>query len=118
MRRSKSTDTPAWMYVVVSLIVLSPFIIGSAIYNYASEETVVAEVIKTERVQTSKGMGKYLVFTTGETFQNTDTVWHGKFDSSDLHGQLKPGSYKFRVVGWRIPLLSVYRNIIEVEGGL
>lgn len=39
-----------------------------------------------------------------------------KFDSSDVYGELEIGnSYEVRVVGWRIPLLSWYRNIIDVE---
>ena len=73
-----------------------------------------------ERVMTEDS-SKYLVFTEdsdGNTyvFENTDSLLRGKFDSSDVQGQLKVGNtYKITVVGYRIPFLSAYQNIIAFE---
>lgn len=59
--------------------------------------------------------GYYLIFTDGEVFQNKDSIFFWKFNSSDIQGNLKIGStYKVKVVGVRIPIFSLYRNIIEV----
>lgn len=33
--------------------------------------------------------------------------------SSDVHGKLTPGRYRFKVYGWRIPFLSTYRNVVS-----
>ena len=74
-----------------------------------------------ERVY-DKDSSKYLVFgedvETGETrvFQNTDSFFRGKFDSSNVYGSLKKGeTYTVTVVGYRIPLFSWYENIIKYE---
>jgi len=59
----------------------------------------------------------YLIWThEGEVFQVDDTIWFGRWDSSDLYGQLEVDQkYSGTVAGWRVPILSWYRNILEVE---
>ena len=93
---------------VVLLLVVSLFMV------YGTQETVSVTVVKTERVVSGES-SKYLVFTEDETFKNSDTIWYLKFNSSDIYGRLEPGEYQFDVYGYRIPLLSSYRNIIEVK---
>lgn len=59
---------------------------------------------------------KYLVFTNNEVFENTDSWTFFKFNSSDVQNKFEPGkTYKIKVVGWRVPFLSMYRNVIEVQ---
>lgn len=49
-------------------------------------------------------------------FINKDEFWCGKFNSGTVQGALKVGStYEFNTVGWRIPFLSEYPNIIDYE---
>lgn len=49
-------------------------------------------------------------------FTNKDALLKGKFDSSTVQGKLKVGStYNITTVGYRIPLFSLYPNIIEYE---
>lgn len=91
----------------------------SALYNYGTEDTVRFTVDDLERITESDGetvTSKYLIFTEeGETFENTDSLWRWKFDSSDMQGQLDEGkTYDARVYGWRIDWLSSYRNVFEV----
>lgn len=46
-------------------------------------------------------------------FTNKDTLFRGKFDSVTIQGKLKEKqTYELTVVGWRIPVLSEYPNII------
>lgn len=67
-----------------------------------------------ERI-TSSEESKYLVWSTEETFEITDTVLFWRFNSSDLYGSLEIGKkYCMNVAGWRVPILSWYRNIIEI----
>ena len=76
-----------------------------------------------ERIYTGgeNGSSKYLVFGDDENgtalvFENTDTFIRGKWDSSNIQGQLKIGErYKITVIGYRIPFFSSYQNIIKVE---
>jgi hypothetical protein len=57
---------------------------------------------------------KYLVFTDSGVFQDTDSFWNLKFNSSDVFGQLAQGkTYTCRVYGFRIPLFSAYPNILR-----
>jgi hypothetical protein len=84
-------------------------------YVYGTDEVVTVTVESKERIVTQDS-SKYLVFTNGEVFENTDSLLYWKFNSSDLYGELKEGeTYTVRVYGWRIPFLSNYRNIIEIK---
>lgn len=86
---------------------------------YLTAETVTFTVTDKDRIVTGSGEGvssKYLVFTDIETFENTDSFLRLKFASSDLQGSLKVGeTYTAEVYGWRVPVFSTYRNIVEVQ---
>lgn len=86
---------------------------------YNTDEWIEITVNEKERVTQSTAEGvdsKYLIYTDEEVLENTDSVWYWKFNSSDYYGSLKEGeTYKARVYGFRIPFLSWYRNIIELE---
>lgn len=82
---------------------------------YNAEEAVTFTVTGKERIVESSGetvTSKYLVFTDVETFENTDMMFIGKFNSSDIQGKLIVDStYTATVYGWRVPFMSMYRNL-------
>lgn len=84
--------------------------------TYATMDTVTnAQIVKTERVVTDRS-SKYLVYTKDETFQDTDTIWLLKYNSSDIYGKIDKGATcTFKVTGWRVPFLSWYRNILSAD---
>lgn len=98
-------------------------IIGIIGYNFAWYSTgtdLEITVTGKERIVESNGnkgtSSKYLVFTENETFENTDAIFLGKWNSSDIQGALRIDStYQARVYGWRIPFLSTYRNIVKIK---
>ena len=58
----------------------------------------------------------YLIYTKDATYEITDSWLYGRFDSSDLYGRIEVGkTYKVKVGGTRVPFLSVYPCIHEVE---
>jgi len=58
----------------------------------------------------------YLIYTDNTTYVITDSFIHWRFDSSDLYGSIREGQrYRIKTCGWRIPFLSSYENILEVE---
>ena len=96
---------------------------GCVSFPHLTKDTATFKVVSKERIVESRGEGvssKYLVFTDGEVFKNTDCLVLWKFGSSDLQGELREGkTYRAEVYGWRIPFLSWYRNIVtasEVPG--
>jgi hypothetical protein len=97
-------------FLVIFLIVISPQLI-----SLLHRETITDTVVKSERI-TNGESGKYLVFGKNEVYQNTDSFPLLKFRSSDFYRDIEVGkTYRFTVVGWRIPLFSTYRNIVRLE---
>ena len=90
------------------------------VYNmayYACGDTVRIKITDKERINTNDEDkdSKYLIFAEGETFENTDLIFAWKWNSSDVQGMLKKDStYTVKVVGFRVPFFSMYRNIVKV----
>jgi len=103
---------------VFLVLAVAMVIICSGCYR-GTETYVTAKVLKAERVSMGSGdtlQHRYLVFTEHETFEVADTITYGRFNSSDLYGRLEIGkTYRLKVAGWRIPIFSSYRNIIEAQ---
>lgn len=86
---------------------------------YGSEEQITLTISSKERITTGSGesiSSKYLVYASDEVFENTDSFLYGKFNSADIQNMLKNDStYICTVAGWRVPFLSMFRNIVDVE---
>ena len=99
------------------LIVLALFV--SPIIAYSTVEYVEATITDKERIVSRSGdsvNSKYLVFTDSEVFENTDTILFWKFNSTDYQNFLTVGdTFVLKVNGFRIPLFSSYRNILDYE---
>jgi hypothetical protein len=84
-----------------------------------TKEVVSVKVVHKERVAYGSGKNtshKYLVYTDTETFECTDILVKGKFNSSDIYGKMRIDStYTINVYGYRLPYFSYYRNIISIE---
>lgn len=56
------------------------------------------------------------VYTDAGVFVNQDSMWHGKWNSSDLHSMFVRGATcTIDTVGFRIPFLSMHKNIVAAE---
>lgn len=106
--------------LVVIIVIVVAILIGVFCINYYhSIDFVTATIDNKENVVHGSGDGvesKYLIFTDKEVLQNIDSLLFLKFNSSDFYNQIKIGkTYRFKVVGWRIPFFSMYRNVIKIE---
>ena len=105
--------------LIIIAVIFALALSFSAMTSFNDTEYVVTVTDK-ERI-IKEDTSKYLVFTEDEqgnvlVFENTDSLLRGKFDSSNMQGQLKEGNkYTITVVGFRVPILSMYQNIIKVE---
>lgn len=112
-----------WETIAITLAVAFSFIcivlLATAVYQLGTVQEVrsVKVVRDAERVcNGGKGGCVYIVFTDKETFENADSLWHWKWNSSDLHARFQKGRcFDLTVYGWRVPLLSMYRNIIDAR---
>jgi len=118
MKKTSAEYAIAVSFGAIALILLAG--IGASVYKAAmTTDTVNVKVTGKERIVESNGdqtTSKYLIFTEGEVFENTDTLLKMKFNSSDLYGKIKDGqTCTFTVNGWRVQFLSMYRNILSAE---
>ena len=106
-----------------TLIIIA--VVGIIIFSLVAtfnDKTYTITVTDKDRITTGGGdsiKSKYLVFGDDEAgnplvFENTDNLLRWKFKSSNIQGGLKVGhTYDVRVIGFRIPIFSIYENIID-----
>ena len=121
MRRKKNTKT---FFVAIMIVVILVLSIGyEAIFSFNDTEYTITVTDK-ERIYEGSGntsSSKYLVFGDDDNgnslvFENTDCFIRGKWNSSNIQGQLKEGNtYKVTVVGYRVSFFSMYQNLIKIE---
>lgn len=107
-----------FMGFLLILAIASPFV------AYKMSETTVTFKIKTlERVVKKSGDSVdsyYLVYTDKGVYKNSDNLLYFKFNSADLQNNLIGAKMyhrpvTVRVVGWRVPLFSMHKNIISIK---
>jgi hypothetical protein len=96
-----------------ALVVAGVLILGWH-YEYGTEHSVTFTV-KSLDDQSSGSSHKYLVFTTNDTvYQDTDSLLHGKQDSSNIYAWLTVGdTYECPVYGYRNFFASSYEDILD-----
>lgn len=119
MRRSNVSFRAEIVTLIVLLLILTSCGAAERWARNTTRAQVQITVTEKERV-TKNSDSKYLVWADledgrEEVFENTDEWFLGKFNSSDLYGDLEVGqAYCVEVVGWRIPIFSMYRNILRM----
>lgn len=94
----------------------------NAPYQLLTQRTLDKVLIKDKQIstQTDKETGTvestYLIYTDHGVFRNDDAGWFLKYNSSDFYGKLdKDKYYRLKVYGFRIPIFSMYPNIVRVK---
>ena len=101
--------------VIVALIISIP-----CCASYFSEKDYTITVTDKD-IKNYSSSSKFLVFSkteSGETrvFSMEDTLIKGRWDTADDYAEIQVGeTYNVTVIGWRIPFLSEYENIIEFQ---
>ena len=120
LKNKKGDAQEVFTFGMIILCVL--FIIVNIIYGiaYLTHQESYTYTVTEKSVKNDDDSGKYLIYGTvdGETLviENTDEFWYGKFNSSDIYAEIKPGcTYQIKVIGYRIPFFSQYQNLIEYK---
>lgn len=117
--------------LIVAIVLIVVFIIGIiAIVNKCefNDAEYTVTVTDKERIEKFIKSGNdvtdqsyYLIFCKDNEgnyyeFKNEDSLVRGKFDSSTFYNKIEIGkTYRFTVVGYRMPFFSTYQNIIAME---
>lgn len=90
--------------------------IGTCTYHTSIKEDQATFTINKMEIKRDGDCDRYLIFTDKGVFENTDSLFKFKFNSSDMHNELQPGkTYKATIVGPRIRFLSMYPNVIKAQ---
>jgi hypothetical protein len=100
----------------ISAIVI--FILGLAVFPFiwafGNEQTQVCTVEEKDRGGSSGTMRLYSEDC--EILEFGDVWLRGHFNSADLYQEIEEGkTYELTTVGWRIPIISGFPDIIEVK---
>lgn len=121
-RRQKRAKIATYTVGLIAASIISALIAWGIHAYVASDRQVTVTVQNEARVCSNDGNGsvscQYLIYTSGGTFKDTDSLTAGKFNSSDVYGQLQIGhTYTLEVRGYRIPWMSEYPNILRIVSG-
>lgn len=118
---SRNTSSFGKVAFSVVLVIAAIIITTYRPFNKASDIRTVTVTVTDKVVKNHDNDSKYLIFTEDEngnieTFEITDSLIYGRFDSSDTYAAIKVNSkYKFKIGGSRNEFLSWYPNIYEYE---
>lgn len=111
--KTKNLITGNILYLLLTIIL----IIGYPTAYYLSSETIEITINDKERITTGSGeniSSKFIIYTDNGVFENTDSWLFLKFNSADFQNKFQIGeTYEVKVAGWRIPILSMYKNIVK-----
>lgn len=108
-----------FIYIIAAALI-AVVIIGLVTTSYQNQQNYTI-TITDKQVKNSKESSTYLIFATtkdGEqkVFKDSDLLFIGKFNSSDLFGEMQTGkTYKVTTLGYRFQILSMYQNIIQAD---
>jgi hypothetical protein len=105
--------------LIIALIVIIGGITWTAVkFNHKSNYNV---VVTDKQIKRHDKKDKYMLYTEDEkgktyVFENVDSFFAWKWNSSDMYGEIKKGhKYELSVTGFRAPFFSMYPNIIEYK---
>lgn len=102
---------------VVICIIITILLVIFCIARIAHTEYHTVTVTKTEIAGNNE---HYMIFCKENgkvvTYTLDDSFWYGQWNTADIYATIEVGhTYKVKVTGFRIPLLSQYQNIVEIK---
>jgi hypothetical protein len=88
---------------------------AAALYSYFIADTVETRITD---AQMTKVDGRFMIATEYRPFVNFDAKYRFKFDSGTVQNEairLKGKKVRIRKYGWRMPIFSMYENVVKIE---
>lgn len=119
MLKLKRLDSIEIIYIVAIILIISIVVFDVVVSNINEKNIVVTVTDKGVKVKNNDS--KYLIYTKDkddnvQVLKITDSILRRRFNSSDVYAVIEPGkTYKFTTVGYRIPIFSMYPNILKYQ---
>ncbi len=87
----------------------------TVLYSYFIADTVQTTITD---AQMTKVDGRFMIATEYRPFVNEDVWYRFKFDSGTVQNdaiRLKGKPVKIKKYGWRIPMFTLYENVVKIE---
>jgi hypothetical protein len=98
--------------VVITAILLA---VLTTLYSYFISDSVVTKITDAQMTEVA---GKFMIATEYRPFVNDDAKYRFKFDSATIQNEairLKGKAVRITKYGWRIPIFSMYENVVEIK---
>ena len=98
--------------VIVAAVLLLIFV---PLYSYFVSDTVVTRITDAQMTMVD---GKFMIATEYKPLVNFDARYRFKFDSGNIQNEairLKGKKVRIWKYGWRIPIFSMYENVVKIE---
>ena len=85
------------------------------LYSYFVADTVQTRITDAQMTRVD---GRYMIATEYRPLVNYDAWYRFKFDSGTIQNEairLKGKTVKIKKYGWRIPMFSMYENVVNIE---
>ncbi len=87
----------------------------TVLYSYFVADTITTRITD---AQMTKVDGRFMIATEDRPFVNFDAKYRFKFDSGTVQNdaiRLKGRTVAIKKYGWRVPIFSMYENIVRIE---
>jgi hypothetical protein len=91
------------------------FCILAILYSYFVADTITTRITDAQMTTVD---GRFMVATEDRPFVNFDAKYRFKFNSGTVQNdaiRLKGKIVKIKKYGWRMPIFSMYENIVKIE---
>jgi hypothetical protein len=100
---------------IKAVLVVIAVCILTVLYSYFVADTITTRITDAQMMKVD---GKFMIATEDRPFVNYDAKYRFKFNSGTVQNdaiKLRGKLVKFKKYGWRIPLLSQYENVVNIE---
>lgn len=98
--------------IILAAVVL---MIITPLYSYFVTDTIVTRITDAQMTMVD---GKFMIATEDRPFVNDDAVYRFKFESGNIQNEavrLKGKRVRIWKYGWRIPMFSLYENVVKIR---
>jgi len=102
-------------FKVKTIFIVIVIAVVALLYSYFISDTLATKITD---AQMTKVDGRFMIATEDRPFVNFDAKYRFKFNSGTIQNdaiRMKGKSVKVHKYGWRLPVFSMYENVVKIE---